>query len=177
MPLFVFFASLAAALSLSALFLLPLLTRVEIDGKPQTIEELRSMKQELQQKLSASETERQSHLRGVRDPLAAKLRERRTSDVDMLMFKDQIERTAASVAPKEGAIAIGALWMDADQKLLSIRGDVRFVGPRSITVLAAFTDAIGGLPGVLSVDQPQYVREEDPTLGFHSPFSLIAHLK
>jgi len=63
------------------------------------------------------------------------------------------------------------------QPVLRIRGEIRNVDTRTMTVLAEFAQSLTSLPAVASATTPTFAREEDSKIGFHSPFDITLTLK
>ena len=70
------------------------------------------------------------------------------------------------------AIVLLGYYFSADSNTVEVRGDVRNVGPRSMTVLAKFVEEVRDIAMVLDVASSRFTRLEDDDVGFHSPFVL-----
>ncbi len=56
--------------------------------------------------------------------------------------------------------------------ILKITGDVRNVGPRSMTVLAQFTEELRSQPFTSEIRHPSFSRVQDKDGNFSSPFNI-----
>lgn len=90
----------------------------------------------------------------------------------LLMLQDQVERIAADVAEGESMIVIDSFSVDLSEGTVHLSGDVRNVGPRSMTLLASFVEAIGEASFVGDLEPPAFTRVDDGKGNVHSPFSF-----
>ena len=175
-PLVIFSAMLAGMLLLSALFLLPRLTQVEVSGKEHNADQLLQYKASLLSQIAVREDDRRSFALAIHDATYTSLKEQRLS---MRPFSDvlqSVQETAEGITSTKDAVHIKATDYDAVKKTLHVQGDVRFVETRSMTVLAQFLDALRALPFVHDIVAPSFAREEGPD-GPHSPFSISITLQ
>ena len=68
------------------------------------------------------------------------------------------------------AINISSMKFDQEELSLEVEGKVQNVGPRSMTVLAQFIDAVQEAEWVSDISPPKFTREHDDENGFYSPF-------
>lgn len=185
-PLLLFTFTSAALLSVSAVFLLPRLTRVEIGGRFFRAPEILDARTQLSADILAREERRRMLTLSVDDDAYRWLKEERSKALDFLRIEDEVRNQAAGFsresadtdaeAEKE-TVVIVSVGYDLEARTVEVRGDVRNVGFRSMTVLAQFADALARLPDVASVKPPAFVREDDPEIGLHSPFTLTLVLR
>lgn len=176
LPFLIFCAVLAGMLLLSALILLPRLTRVEVGGVERNLTGLAQYAAELKSGIAESETKRSLALLPINDPVYRALRAEKQSQPSFLALRNVIFQKAKEAASEPGAVAIQSLVYNEETRTIQMSGDVHSVGVRSMTVLAQYVEALRMIPGVSSLDAPRFVREEDPRIGPHSPFSLTLHL-
>ena len=176
-PFLLFAIVLTALLVLSWLLLLPALTQVEMGGRERSVAELRSYRSDLRASILELEGRRDEFVRPEGDSVYEVLRERKRTQPDIFAQKDALQRLSVSLVPKQrDVVALEALRYDASNDSIELTGDVRNVGPRSMTILAQFTEALRRLPFIESVQTPRFVREDDPVLGPHSPFTITFFL-
>lgn len=177
-PLVVFSAVLSLALSLSWWFFLPRLAGVPLHGELMYGSSLVRFYADLHDQVNALEEVRNQLVLPGQDPLSQFLRQLRRVDVPFAPLLAAVTRSAEQVVPdRPDAVLLEFLQYDAEKNRLVLIGDVRHVGPRSMTVLAEFIETLRGVPGVEAVEHQRFTREEDATIGFHSPFTLLLHLR
>ena len=173
-PFFVFAAVLASLLTLSLFLLLPLLTQVEVAGVQRDARSLLSYRAQLINQVEGLEQERGEAVIPINDPGYEALKSWRRGAGRYVAVREAVLRTALSLSSTEDAIHVSAFTLE--ERTLAVEGDVRYVGPQSLTLLARFTEELGRLSSVASVTPPLFVREEDALLGMHSPFRILLHL-
>lgn len=177
-PLFVFAAALSLALSLSWWFLLPRLAGVPLHGELMYGASLVQFYADLNDRVDALEEERNHLVLPGQDPLSQFLHQLRRSDIALVPLIMALARSAAQVVPDHpDAVFLESFAYDAEKHTLTLTGDVRRVGPRSMTVLAEFIEALPRIPIVSAVEHQRFTREEDPEGDFHSPFALLLRLR
>ena len=132
---------------------------------------------ELLSQISQSEEIRKRHVLSVYDPQYQFVQAERFSPRALEELWQEVEEDARSVTGNEGNIVVQNFAYDLAGKTLKIAGDVHGVGSRSMTVLAAFVDALQESPSVASVIPPRFERQDDPKTGPHSPFDLSLTLR
>lgn len=177
-PLVAFAAVLACALFLSWLLFLPRLAGVQLHGKTLYGSSLVRFYADLRDRVSVQEEARNRLVLPGRDSLSQFLRRLRNSSVALAPLLAAIERGAEEAArERPDAVFLESFQYDALGGTLTLAGDVRHVGPRSMTVLAEFVEALRRIPSVRVVEHPRFLREEDADGEFHSPFSLLLRLR
>ncbi len=177
MPFLLFAAVLAVLLMLSWSMLVPRLARVDVGGRTLTAEEIRAYRVDLAAQIVAGEGQRRDLVLSVQDPAYIALKQSRRSALPVTQLLAELETQAAAGADQPDAVHLSFLRYDILSGSGSLRGDVRFVGSRSMTVLASFVDVLGRLPVLASVTPPPFIREDDPVTGAHSPFALSFTVK
>lgn len=172
-PLFLFAAVLAGLLLLSFSLLLPLFTRVEVQGSLQSLSDLEELRSDLESKVMDASAKRESAVLPFHDARYAALANAADSDPDFSELRRALQNIADAIVDQPDAIHISSMTYDAPQKSLVIEGDVRFVGARSMTLLAQFVEELSKDPIFVEVTLPRFVREDGPT-GPHSPFRIEA---
>ena len=185
-PLLLFSLSFAVLLALSWLLLLPRLTRVEIGGSVRGLTELRTYRDRLQAQISDLQDRRRSALLPLGATDYGGLVSAKHDRPSFESLLDGLRAAASETAgqPDGGlmggdgsAIRFSVFYYDATGGALSVRGRVQNVGPRSMTVLAQFIEALKANPSFTRVDGVRFVREEDSAGGFVSPFNLSFSLR
>lgn len=175
-PFLLFAVVLATLLTLSFLLLLPLLTDVEAGGSQRTAAGLRTYHAHVLADILQEEQERDAAVLPAVDHAYVVLRDGRQEDSSLIDLRSRILQTASSLVPEVGAIHVRSFTYDRSAHSLTLDGEVRNVGPRSMTVLAQFVDELQRVPGVSAVQPPPFERRDDPTAGLHSPFSIVLTL-
>lgn len=177
-PLFAFAAALSLALFLSWLLFLPRLAGVPLHGEMLYGASLVRFYADLRDRVDALEDARNQLILPGHDPLSEFLRQLRRLDVPFAPLVAAVTRSAAKAAhDRPDAVFLESFQYDAVGRTLALAGDVRHVGPRSMTVLAEFIETLRRIPFVEEVEHQRFLREEDPSGAFHSPFSLLLRLR
>ncbi len=171
MPSLLFSGSLFALLLLSWTFLLPRFTHVERpDGTRLSPRQVAALERSLKAELTTAEEHRMTLVRAVNDPLYHSLRTSRDAHMTPTDILEQIRLTAARIGAADDVVHISQISIDDAR--VTLKGDVRNVGLRSMTVLAAFTDAVASLSFVDDFNRPTFTRTQLPDGTYHSPFEL-----
>ncbi len=176
MPFFLFGAFLCMALGFSWLFVLPRWSTVEIAGKSYGEAQLQSYEQSLRASVVSLERERDASLY-PHDAVHAELQAQKSHAVPLAAVVRQIQEQARALSAVPNAVHIDHTAFQAEGKMIVLTGDVRSVGPSSMTVLAQFAEQLSKMSFVDSMAQPTFVRQDDPALGPHSPFRITLTLK
>ncbi len=176
-PFFLFSLVLVALLTLSWSLLLPRYTRIDVGGQLRGAQEIAQYRQELTAQISGKEEERRQLVLAVHDPQYDQLKKLRRDRVQLDELKTNIIEHAKSVTGKDDTVVFSTFEYDPAAHTLTIHGDIRNVDTRSMTVLAEFSLALKDLPFVASATTPPFAREDDPKIGFHSPFAITLTLK
>ena len=177
MPFCLFSLFLAMLLAVSSVVLLPRFTRIEVGGVSRDVVALRAYRDDLVAKIKDMEDKRHEYMNTVREPAYRTILEHKRARPEFLRLREDVTREAAAAAEQPDAVHITMLHYQPERGDLTFAGDVRFVGPRSMTVLAEFVDALARLPFVAATTQPSYDRQEDPKTGPHSPFTLTLQIQ
>lgn len=176
--LFAFAAVLFVALFLSWWFLLPRLAGVPLHGKMVYGASLVQFYADLRDRVDALEDVRNQLVLPGQDPLSQFLRQLRRSDIPLIPLSAVLERMAEVVVPdRADAVFLESFHYDTKDNALTVTGDVRHVGPRSMTVLAEFIETLRSVPTVDAIEDQRFTREEGPKGEFHSPFTLVLRLR
>ena len=177
-PLFAFAAALSLALFLSWWFFLPRLAGIPLHGKMMYGPSLVQFYADLHDRVDALEDVRNQLVLPGQDPLSQSFRQLRRLDVPLVPLLSVLAHSAEEVVPdRPDAVFLESFRYDAKDHTLTLTGDVRNVGPRSMTVLAEFIEALRSVPTVEAVEHQRFLREEDPKGAFHSPFTLLLRLR
>lgn len=175
--LLLFSLVLLSLLLLSRTFYLPRVAEIEVNGVRRDIGALSVYQADLLSSVQRAESERDASVVPVLDASHEALKAERRDATAFPVLQQDILREASAVVPVDDAIHISAFSFDAEQKTLQITGDVRHVKTRSMTVLAQFVAVLRHLSFVADLEDPAYVRQDDPVLGIHSPFTLTLTLR
>ena len=172
MPLFLFSASLMTLLIFSWLFVLPHFTQFGVGDKELPASAIAGYKEELTREVRAAEERRDAFLLPARNKDYAALKQLRGGRPDFFEVRADLLSIAALLGAKPDVITLSLIDMDEKTGIVRLTGDVRNVGPRSMTVLAQFVEALRDAPFVTNLTPPAYVREGESKEKFYSPFSL-----
>jgi len=177
LPFSIFSAVLALILTVSWVFLLPRYTRIEIGGTLRNAAQIRAYRAELTSQIATKEEERRQLVLAVHDPQYDALKEHRRDRISLDELRTQLTDQAVKITGKEDVVLWHSFAYDPEMKTLRIRGEIRNVDTRTMTVLAEFAQSLTSLPAVASATTPTFAREEDSKIGFHSPFDITLTLK
>ena len=170
--LLLFTIALLTLLLLSRMFILPRVAEVEVKGVRRSVEDLTMYHISLLAEIARKEQQREASVAPVIDPVHEMLKESRRANLAFPQMREELLQEAAALVSEPDAIHLNAITYDADAKTVEVSGDVRNVGTRSVTVLAAFVTTVRNMPFVKSVQDPSFSRQEDPGIGVHSPFTF-----
>lgn len=173
MPLLVFALVLTAALVASRAVLLPRLTQVSVGGQMHAATDLRALQADLLSRVSDAEDLRNMLVRPMSEATFDAAKARRASQHNIMNVESDVKRLASSYdVDGKHVIVFTAFHIDGVTGAVSLSGDVRNVGPQSMTVLASFLDDLTKLPGVRDMSPGKFLRVDDPDIGPHSPFNV-----
>jgi len=167
-----FLAAFGGIGTISRYVLLPQLLTLQIGDTSVLATEVADLEQEIRRTAEAVADKRDALILPGQDELSRALRADQELALPIPLLEKELKILAHRASGSEGSIVFHKLHYHAPDQRVSLRGDVRNVGPRSMTVLAQFTDLLERHEGVTAMEPPLFVREEDPVAGFHSPFSL-----
>lgn len=177
LPFALFAGILAGLMALSWVLLLPLLTRVEVAGSLHTLTSLQAYRDDLQNELTEAEERRSHSLLAIQDPAYHALRTYKWGEQSAFRLRERFQEIAAGVIAQNDAVHVAEVAWDPGGNTVLIQGSVRFVGPRCMTVLAEFVEAIENSPEFVVVSMPRFERKDDPVIGPFSPFVISLHLQ
>lgn len=170
---FLFSVVLAGLLTVSWYVLVPELTHVEVGGTVRGLQELKSYKSDLEARIISMEGERGSFLLPVDNDLYHRLKTLKESRLQFQRLRSELGHIVKNLVPDEkNIVKLESFTFDAKHSRAELRGEIRNVGPRSMTVLARFVEQIHQLPMVIDVETNRYTRQESDEYGFFSPFVL-----
>ena len=173
---FLFTTVFTGTLLVSEIFILPRLTRVEIEGSANSVSDVQQYHSDLTASLSKLEQERNFYVLPLQNELFSAMKEIKYGQKDYVIQKEMLGKAADDFFMEgERVVFLYSMHFDAQDSTLEVRGDVRNVGPRSMTILAQFTESVRSLPFVSSVQNPRFSREYSEELGAYSPFVLRIH--
>ncbi|MEI8230115.1 MAG: hypothetical protein WCG83_03170 [Candidatus Peregrinibacteria bacterium] len=175
-PFALFAFVLLGLLMLSWLLLLPRFTSIEIKGSLLSPEQAVTAVTQMKEDLKIAEAKREALLLPMDDSVYGGLVRGKIEQTPLPDILSVLRNVAKSTGMEQpNAIMISTMTMN--DGVLTISGDVRNVGLKSMTVLAQFAAAVAKLPFTASMQQPTYSRERDPVIGEHSPFSFRISLR
>ena len=178
MQFFLFSAVLAGLLLLSWYLLIPELTHIEVGGSVRGLRELKEYKANLEAQILTIEHRRNAFLAPVQSNAYSRIKQLKKSRLKYQEIRTQLTDTATTLIPDtKNAVAFSRFRYDSLRNIVELQGEVRNVGPRSMTVLAQFVEAVEALPTVIAVQSTRYTRKEDPEIGYYSPFTLLLQLR
>ena len=176
LPFVLFAAVLAGLLLLSWSMLLPRLASIDVNGTQWTAQGLREEKIRLTADIAQAEDRRRTQMLSVQDPAYQLLKTARTETLSFADVRRMLEEHAAKIRG-DATIVFQSFAYDVAAKTVTVTGDVRDAGPRSMTVLAAFIEQLAESDMVDHLDPPAFTRSDDPNIGPHSPFTFTAFVQ
>jgi hypothetical protein len=171
LPFFLFAFVFAVIIAGARVLWFPQLLRVQVAGVARDVPAMQEYRATLQEEIKSLTERREELIMPLHDEDFEFLKARTKQHASFAFLHDVISTQAQTVTNQPDAIHMSAMSYQPDRKNLTLTGDVRFVGPRSMTVLAQFIDSLSALPFVTSLQTPIFDRIEDPKTGFHSPFT------
>lgn len=176
--LFLFSAALCGALTVSRLLLLPRYTQVTFGGATEDASSLRERSSALQASILAQEHERDELILPLQDTFYRLLVSEKHRRPDVAMLLRRVENVAAQFTDDgKPQVFFERVAVLGDERSVQLQGTVRNAGPRSMTVLAQFTEALRALPVAASVVSPQFTRTVLPDGSLASPFAISFQLQ
>ena len=170
MPFLLFGAVFSGAFVGSSMVLLPTMTQIEIAGEMHDATELQQYRHELKEGIAQATKKR----RQFTDPLSstryATLLKKKKVTLSPLDIEQSILQIGHGL--QKGTVVLESIWMNATEKTVAIRGDIRNAGPQSMTLLAQFVEDIATLPFVTEVSPPNFTKLKSESIGYYSPFQL-----
>lgn len=177
-PFAIFSTVLFGLLLLSWVLLLPGFTNVEVSGSVRSIAELQEYEDALEIDIADIEHARDQLVMPLKGSLYEKLREQKRTSYSYEDVQSAVQQRIDSIAyTHPDSVVIESRTFDARERQFILSGDVRNVGPRSMTVLANLAEVLRDLPFVESLESPKFVRHEHPVHGMHSPFTFTFQLR
>lgn len=176
-PLFLFALLLTSLLTLSWLLLLPRYTRIDVGGQVRGAKEVAQYRKSLLEKITEKEEERRQLVLPIQDAGYDALKEERRARPSLDELRTRLMDHAKTVTGEDGIVHWAGFDYDSQARTLVIRGDIRSVETRSMTVLAEFATSLKGLSFVADATTPAFARQEDATIGMHSPFTITLTLQ
>lgn len=176
-PFFLFCFVFASLMTVSLAFLLPRYTSIDVGGALRNAAQIRAYRAELTSQIAAKEEERRRLVLAVHDPQYDALKERRRNRVPLAQLRKQLMEHAVKITERENVVHWKYFAYDPEGKTLNVRGEVRNVETRSMTILAALVQSLNHLSFVASVTTPTFTRKEDPKNGPISPFDITLTLR
>ncbi len=169
-PLLLFSLALSGLLLLSSIFLLPRLTRFAVEGTNVSPVDIAAHVRQLRADLSSLESKRNHLVLPELDPAYNMLKEQKRTSMNLSDVRTELLQAAAKLSNADHAVFLTHFSSETTTHTITVTGDVRNVGTRSMTVLAGYVDAVAALPFVTHLERPAFTREGDEKTGLHSPF-------
>ena len=173
----IFAGTTSVMLILSWFLFLPAMMQLPLEGRSIPSGNFHQYIQDLQGRIRVAANRRDELINPVRDPLYAQLRTEKYSYLLLPSLYSEIQQVAGIVAEgRNDVVLLRSVQFRRGERTLLLEGEVRNVGPRSMTILAQFVDHLRTLSSITSIDPLTFRREHDVTKGFTSPFNLILRL-
>ncbi|HLD64288.1 MAG TPA: hypothetical protein VI913_05330 [Candidatus Peribacteraceae bacterium] len=177
-PFCLFSFVLLGSVGLIRLVVVPLLTRVDINGEQQQLGALLERHAELSAMLLEAETKRSALVLPVQDPTYGVLKiEQQTQQQFNPLFQAINQIVQAAERGGKPVVTLQEIHVNYVERTLRLRGDVRNAGQSSVSVLAWFIDSLRSIPMLADTPTPPYERKEDPYLGQYSPYDIVIPLR
>jgi hypothetical protein len=177
LPLMLFSAVLFILLFISWFGILPRFTRFAVANTSLSPTDMATYVSHLKAELTDMEQKRDHLVLPINDPGYNALKIEKMSTMNALDVRTRLLDVATSVTDADHAVFIDHLSLDNATQMVSVSGDIRNVGPRSMTVLASYVEAVQGLPFVDHLTPPAFTRTQDQSGAMHSPFTMQFTLK
>lgn len=172
LPLLLFTAVLFTLLIVSWFNILPRFTHFKLADVMLSPVEMSAYATQMKAQLSDMEETRDHLVLPVIDPSYDELKKQKRAQMRVLEIRAQLLDVAMHVPDAKDAVTISHVSFDAEQGIVAFSGKVSNVGPRSMTVLAQYTEEIEKLSIVHGLERPSFTRVQDDEDTFHSPFSM-----
>lgn len=176
MPLLLFSMVLFGFLALSWFLLLPRFAGLDVNGSVLAPQEIADYAKTLKAELTTLEQKRDTLILPTLDPTYDALKEEKRAAFSILDLRSNLLDVAARIPDSANAVVLSSMKMNDDGSV-TVTGDVRNVGPRSMTVLAAFIDNAEHIASIAHLERPAFTREENADGSFHSPFTVTLTLQ
>lgn len=170
-PFCVFAVALAALLGLSWSLVLPRMARVALNGELLDANRAEAEVDGLRRDILRLRESIDAFIAPPRDPLYVSLRDAVAARPAPFLLDSVLTDALTHMSSDREAVTIVRRSINADGQAI-IAGDISGVGPRSMTVLAAFVDALRSTPMVMHLDPSPFTREDDAKRGALSPFVI-----
>lgn len=179
LPFAIFAVVLTSVLAVSKAAILPSLLSVEIAGETRNVQDLKTYHTALQERISVKQEQRNQLVLPMEGTDYQSLADWKQGQYSLNFLLSSISQLAKGIPAKEGkaAVFINSIEYFPIDKVVEVSGDVRNVGPRSMTVLAQFVESLQSESFVKNIRHPTFTRIEKPNLGFVSPFNLAISLQ
>lgn len=170
-PFCIFAVALAALLGLSWSLVLPRMARVPLNGELLNADRAEAEVDAVQRDILRLRESIDAFIAPPRDPLYVSLRDTVAARPAPFLLDSVVTDALTHMVSDRDAVTIVRRSLNADGQAV-IEGNVSGVGPRSMTVLAAFVDALRSSPIVAHIDPSPFTREDDAKRGPFSPFVI-----
>lgn len=170
-PFALFATALFVLLTVSYFFLLPRFTNLHLsDGSQLSPRKITQYQLKLAADLESQEETRVRLVLPIMDESFTSLVEKKRAAATYADLSEQLRQAASRLGEPVSVLFLASLSIEGDR--VTVTGDIRNVGPRSMTVLAAYVDEIATLPFVVELEKPSFAREQLPDGSYRSPFTM-----
>ncbi len=171
MPMLTFSGVLFTLLLISYVFLLPRFTQLhQQSGLSMNPRQIVAYQKQLAADLSQQEGERVRLVLPITDETYTALKQEKIGQLSLTDIREELRQAASRLGDEADAVAVSKISIDGLS--VTVEGDVRNIGTRSMTVLAAFVEEVSKLSFISDLDKPSFTREQLDDGSFHSPFVL-----
>lgn len=167
----VFFALLLLSLLLS----LPRIVSLGIQGNLLPGQDLHAKREALHEDIASLERARERYILPSGDALHTLLHEQKHAQGSLRDIFRHVEDARARLSgERDDVIVIDRMVFEQEtDAALHLDGRVQHVGPRSMTTLVSFVEALEQIPLFSVREQPHFTRIQEKSGGFFSPFSFV----
>lgn len=160
----------------SVVFLLPQWNVIEVSGGEHTVEELMQLKAELASQVEEKEERRSSLITPIQDDAYTGMKRSRGT-LQHLQVHQALMNLIRTFPAGSTTVWIASETIDVEKNSITLTGDIRNTGTRSMTVLAEFLDALQKIPTVTSLSSVPFTRQHSESIGDFSPFTVTLALQ
>jgi hypothetical protein len=171
MPMLLFSGVLFGLLLLSYTLLLPRFTQLHrADGMAMSPREIARYQRQLAASLTEQEEHRVRLVLPVNDEHYTELKTKKQGTLSLTDLREQLMQAASRAGENADVVQLTKLSIEGNS--VSVEGDIRNTGTRSMTVLAAYIEEVAKLPIAADLVRPPFTRVALPDGSYHSPFKF-----
>jgi hypothetical protein len=177
LPLLLFCGMLFVLLFISWFGILPRFTRFSVSDALLSPTEMEAYVSTMRANVQSQEEKRNRLVLPLNDSLYTTLKADKRSTFSAGDIRSAVLQLAVGLGDTTDALFLEHIAVDNDAHIATLSGDIRNIGPRSMTVLATLVERIETLPFVTHVEPPPFTRAENADGSLHSPFSMTLTLQ